>query len=468
MDPGVEQQAALELAARRRPLEPRDRLAGVAELELLAAQQRLECRPLDRRLDAGGETALDLAPAPLAVERVVAVAHPAADLGELGREAVGRRRLARRRQAAQKRQRQDRSGDRRSDPPPTAAARSAHPPPEPTTAGDAATPPRGWPSPFGGAGRLIACAAAMDAPAGGLSDLHRHLDGSLRMETLRELAAAAGVEVPDDLRFRPGMGLAAALERFRVTLAVLESEAAVARVAAEICEDAAGEGVTTLEVRFAPQLHGGAGKGAAGMARTVDAALDGLGGRAGLILCALYGEPPELVAKLVEIAAPRPGVVAIDLAGSPRPEHRWRLADYAGPFAEARRRGIGRTVHAGEGRPASEIGEAVATLGAQRIGHGTTLVDDPAALELVLERGVVIEACPTSNLHTGAIAALDEHPLPRWLELGVRATINTDNTLLSAVDAPGEYARAARLPGMTPAAVAACAATGHAAAFRRG
>ena len=302
----------------------------------------------------------------------------------------------------------------------------------------------------------------MDLPPSGLSDLHRHLDGSLRLETLRELAAGAGVEVPDELAFRPGMGLAAALERFQVTLAVLQDEAAVRRVAAEICEDAEGEGVTTLEVRFAPQLHG-----RVGMERIVDAALDGLGGRAGLILCTLFGEPPEVVEKLVTIAAGRRGVVAIDLAGGPRPEDRWGMADYAGAFAEARRRGIGRTVHAGEGRPASEIREAVIALGAQRIGHGTTLAEDPTALEVVIERQVVIEACLTSNLHTGAIAAVDEHPLPKWLEQGVRATINTDNTLLSAVDAPGEYARASRLPGMTPAAVAACAATGHAAAFQR-
>lgn len=302
----------------------------------------------------------------------------------------------------------------------------------------------------------------MDLPQSGLSDLHRHLDGSLRLETLSELAKSARVEVPEDIAFQPGMGLAAALERFRVTLAVLQSEAAVRRVAAEICEDAQREGVKTLEIRFAPQLHL-----EASMERIVDAALDGIGGRAGLILCTLFGEPPEVVGRLVAVAERRPGVVAIDLAGAPRPNHSWGMADYAGAFAEARRLGIGRTVHAGEGRPAGEIIDAVTVLGAQRIGHGTTLAEDPAALELVLERQVVIEACLTSNLHTGAIAALAEHPLPGWLESGVRATINTDNTLLSAVDAPGEYARAARLPGMTPEAVTACAAVGHAAAFRR-
>ena len=140
----------------------------------------------------------------------------------------------------------------------------------------------------------------MDLPPGGLSDLHRHLDGSLRLATLCELATRAGVEVPEDLAFQPGMGLAAALERFRVTLAVLQDEAAVRRVADEICQDAQREGVKTLEVRFAPQLHLNAS-----MERIVDAALDGLGGRAGLILCTLFGEPPEVLERLVAIAADR-------------------------------------------------------------------------------------------------------------------------------------------------------------------
>ncbi len=305
------------------------------------------------------------------------------------------------------------------------------------------------------------------SPREALPDLHRHLDGSLREATLRELAAGAGVELPRELRFRPGMGLAAALERFRVTLAVLQEPAAVRRVAAEICEDAAGEGVTTLEIRFAPQLHCDAETTGAELARVVDAALDGIGGRTGLILCVLYGEPPELLERLVALAAARPGVVAIDVAGSPRPEHRWRLADYAPAFERARRLGIGRTVHAGEGRPAREIRDAVELLHAQRIGHGTTLLDDPAALELVLERRVVIEACLTSNLHTGAVRSTAEHPLPRWLELGVRASINTDNTLLSGVDAAGEHRLAETLPGMTRAALSGAIATGHAGRFRR-
>ena len=293
-----------------------------------------------------------------------------------------------------------------------------------------------------------------------LADLHRHLDGSLRERTLRELAAAAGVTVPEDLRFAPGMGLDAALARFAVTLACLQDPAALERVAAEMCEDAALDGVTTLEVRFAPHLHGDP-------ARAIDAVLAGLAGRAGLLLCALYGDPPARVDELVRLGATRSGVVGIDLAGGPATGQSWSLADYAGPYRAAAAAGLGRTVHAGEGRPPAEIRVAIEVLGAQRIGHGTTLLDDPAVLDLVRAREVTIEACPTSNLHTGAIARADQHPLPRWLALGVRACVNTDNTLLSDVTATEEHARARGLPGMTDALLAAAVAHGHAAAFRR-
>ncbi|MSP62469.1 MAG: adenosine deaminase [Myxococcales bacterium] len=295
-----------------------------------------------------------------------------------------------------------------------------------------------------------------------LADLHRHLDGSLRPATIAELAAAISQEVPADLAFHPGMGLAAALSRFRFTLSLLQEPAAVRRVAAEMCEDAAFEGVTTLEIRFAPQLHLGAP-----IEAMIEAAIEGADGRAGVILCGLYGEPLTVLAALVEAARARPGVVGIDLAGGPAEGHAHRLGDYAPAYRRAGELGLGRTVHAGEGRPPEEIRVAIVQLGAQRIGHATTLLDDPRVLDLVIERAVTVEACPTSNLHTGAIRSPAEHPLPRWLRAGVRACVCTDNTLLSQVDAPEEHRRAAAIPGMDDALLARAIACGHAAAFRR-
>ena len=296
-----------------------------------------------------------------------------------------------------------------------------------------------------------------------LADLHVHLDGSLRPTTLAELAAEAGTPPPEDLLFFPGMSLQAALSRFAFTLSLLRRPEVVQRVAAEICEDFAARGVTTLEIRFAPQLHGGDDP-----APFVDAALRGVDGRAGVNLCLLYGESPEMAERLVDIAADRPGVVGLDLAGGPAPVHEFGMADYAPAFRRAGELGLGRTIHAGEGRPPAEIRTAIEALGADRIGHGTTLMDDPAVVDFVLDRGVTIEACETSNRHVGAIARNEDHPLPRWLARGVEACICTDNTLLSDVDAPAEHLRVRGIPGMSDELLARAVACGHRGAFRRG
>jgi adenosine deaminase len=295
-----------------------------------------------------------------------------------------------------------------------------------------------------------------------LADLHRHLDGSIRPTTLHELAARTGREVPDDLLFTARMGLAEALARFAFTVTLLQEPEAVERVAAEMCEDAVADEVSTLEIRFAPHLHQNGS-----IEEVVDAALAGIDGRANLLLCTLYGNDPEVVGRMVDVAATRPGVVGIDLAGGPAPTHAWRLADYAPAFRRAAEHGLGRTVHAAEGRPPQEIRTAVEVLGAQRIGHGTTLLDDPEVVALVVECGVTIEACPTSNVHTGVIDAVTEHPLRQWLDAGVKVCVCTDNTLLSDVNASEELRRVSEIPGMTAAHLHALVQHGHDGAFRQ-
>lgn len=297
---------------------------------------------------------------------------------------------------------------------------------------------------------------------GGLADLHRHLDGSLRLRTLKDFAEEDGRDVPSDLAFQPGMGLREALARFAFTLSVLQTPQRVERVAREICEDANDDGVQTLEVRFAPQLHQGAP-----IDEIVTAALRGIAGRAGLILCGLYGEAPGVLEALVEVASRHSGVVGIDLAGGPAAEHRYQMRDYSDAFAEAKAQGLGRTVHAAEGRDAGEIRHAIEWLHAQRIGHGTTLLDDPEVTQLVVERKVTIEACPTSNVHTGAIASLADHPLRRWLERGVRVCLCPDNTLLSQVSSSEEHQRVQQALGLSEQQLQDVVAFGHQGRFLR-
>ena len=266
--------------------------------------------------------------------------------------------------------------------------------------------------------------------------------------------------MPEDLVFVPRMGLEAALARFAFSLSLLQRPAAVRRVADEMCEDAAAEGVTTLEIRFAPQLHRGASPEA-----IVEAALEGIDGRAGLVLCGLYGEDPAVLARLVAIGAQRPGVVGLDLAGGPAPGHRWSLGDYAPAFRAAAEVGMGTTAHAGEGRPPAEIRDAVELLGVQRVGHGTTALEDPAVRDLLVARGVTIEACLTSNWHVGAIASVAEHPIARQVAAGLAVCVCADNTLFSQTDATREHGLAAAM--LDRSAYDRVVAAGHAAAFRR-
>lgn len=301
-----------------------------------------------------------------------------------------------------------------------------------------------------------------------LADLHRHLDGSLRPSTIVELDRLLFSPLhtmPDieNLRFKPRMGLQKALTRFAYTLALLQKPEHVRRVTAEICEDAAEDGVTTLEIRLAPQLH----TNEAPLEAIVDAAVEGAAGRAGIILCGLHGEAPETIEKLVGVAITRTGVVGIDLAACGTPDHKYTMKDYVYAFRRAESHGIGRTVHAGEGGPATEIRDAIELLHAQRIGHGTTLLYEPEVVDLVLERDVVIEVCPTSNVHTGVIPSVSDHPLSTWLDLGVRTVICPDNTFFSNVTASEEYGRTLNIPGMTIERLQGIAQMGHHAAFRR-
>jgi len=291
------------------------------------------------------------------------------------------------------------------------------------------------------------------------SDLHRHLDGSIRWSTLQDLARRAGQTLPESLTFTPGLGLDEALSRFQVTLSCLQTLDSVHRVADEMCLDAEDEGIHHLEVRFAPQLHGGR------IQDVVEAALTGISGRAGLILCGLYGEPPVVLNELVHIASQYPGVVGIDLAGAPLATHSWSMQSYAPMFQRAGALGLGRTVHAGEGRGPEDIAMAILELGADRIGHGCSVLDSDAVVDLVKARGVVLEACPTSNVHTGIYGSVAEHPIASWIERGIKVTLCTDNTLLSDVTLPLEFARIDAIEGMTKEKVHQIVVTGRAAVF---
>jgi adenosine deaminase len=281
--------------------------------------------------------------------------------------------------------------------------------------------------------------------------LHEHLDGSLRVETLFELLRSSGMTPPApdaaalgrwlDDRAHAG-SLPEYLRGFALTVPAMARPAALERVAHEAAEDARADGCVLGEFRIAPLLfeaHGVTGEAA------VEALLAGLARSAlpsGLIVCAMRHLPASQTVRAARLALRYQGcgVVGFDLAGA---EAGHPPGDHAEAFTLCRDAGLALTVHAGEADAAERVAEAV-RLGARRIGHGIRLVDalaDPARRGLVDEivcRGVHLEVCPTSNVHTGAAASVATHPITRLWRAGLSLSFQTDNRLLSHISHSGE------------------------------
>jgi adenosine deaminase len=293
--------------------------------------------------------------------------------------------------------------------------------------------------------------------------LHDHLDGGLRLSTLLELLRARGLPCPADNL--PALGrwfdarahagsLVEFLRGFDLTVAAMASPAAMERVAYEAAEDARADGCVLAEFRIAPLLfeaHGISGEAA------IEALVAGLRRSplpSGLIVCAMRHLPPaETVrAARLAVACRDRGVIAFDLAGA---EFGHPPGEHAEAIAVARDGGLALTLHAGEADAAQRVVEA-ARLGATRIGHGVRLADalsDPqrrALVDEVIERGVHLEVCPTSNVHTGAAASIAVHPIVALHRAGVSVGVNTDNRLMSGITLSGECAALLEHTPLTP------------------
>jgi adenosine deaminase len=274
------------------------------------------------------------------------------------------------------------------------------------------------------------------------TDLHVHLDGSLRPSPIMELAQIQGVTLPVQtlgelevcLHPPKDADLSAYLRLFDLTLSVLQTEEALERVAFELAEDAAKENVWYMEVRFAPNLHQQRG---ATLERIVDAVLAGLRRaerlyriRTGVIVCGIRQIGPDVSLQLADLALlyKNRGVVAFDLAGE---EKEYPAKHHREAFYRILNSNINSTVHAGEAFGARSIHQAIHYCGAHRIGHGTRLHEDPDLLEYVNDHRIPLEMCLTSNIQTGAAQSYETHPFGEYFRRGLRVTINTDNRLMS-------------------------------------
>ena len=308
------------------------------------------------------------------------------------------------------------------------------------------------------------------------AELHCHLDGSVRPGTLLELGRELGHMMPRDdaealrdyMRVDDAHNLEEYLERFTVTLAVLQTPEAMERVAYELAEDCAKEGVRYLETRYAPILNLREGLT---LSEAVEYPLRGLrraereyGITARVIVCAIRNMPPATSLELARLAVDfkGDGVVGFDLAGG---EAGNPASAHAAAFLHCQEHGLECTCHAGEGAGASSVAEAMHACGARRIGHGTRLIEDPALLAEAREAGIAIECCITSNVQTHAVSSFDTHPLRAYFDAGLQVSINTDNRLMSGTDLVTEYGLAAKHLGFTFDELARVARTGFMNAF---
>lgn len=292
-------------------------------------------------------------------------------------------------------------------------------------------------------------------------DLHCHLDGAVRVETVRDLAKAQGIRLPsedlDVLKRHVQVStdcrsLTEFLSAFEFFYPMLRSPAAMERIAYELCEDCARDNIRYVEMRFAPLLQA---TPQFPMPEVVRAALRGLekgtkqfGVRGGLILCFLRGASMESARETLNVAKEffGRGVVGIDLAGD---EVRYRddLA-YAPLFQEAHEAGIPITLHAGEADGPHRIRDAVTRCHARRIGHGVHLIEDEALLDQVARTGIVLEVCLTSNVQTQAVSDYESHPVREFLRRGAAVTLNTDDRGVSAITLTHEFNIAAGRLGL--------------------
>lgn len=263
-------------------------------------------------------------------------------------------------------------------------------------------------------------------------ELHVHLDGSLRKETLYELGELYDIAIPKQFGFRDGMGLSAALSMFQLTVSLMQDKNIIKRLVEELCDDLNHDGVEYAEIRYAPNLHG------IDIEEIVNASCEGLKYGYKLILCGLYGNSPKTIEILVELAKKYKDIVGIDIAGGPRSTDKWGLHHYVDAFQEAKKYNIGRTIHVSEGRSPQEIIDAVLMLEAQRLGHACTILESPEAIEIVKDKNVVIEACPTSNVHTGIYCNVLQHPIKKWIKEEIPVTVCADNLLMSRTNTSKE------------------------------
>jgi adenosine deaminase len=282
-------------------------------------------------------------------------------------------------------------------------------------------------------------------------ELHRHLEGSLRLKTLLDVARAHGLNLADTGRLRSLVEINAEepynfenfLSKFKTLRLFYRTPEIIGRIAREAVLDAAQDNVRYIELRFTPVALSEA-QGFS-LAEVMDWVIEGAAEArkeanitTALIISLNRHESPRLADQIVALALDRreKGIFGLDLAGN---EAGFPALPFAEIFREARKAGLHTTVHAGEWGGAENVKEAILHHQAERIGHGIRVMEDLSVVELARERGITFEVCVTSNYQSGVVPALSVHPLLRMLAAGLNVTLNTDDPSISKIDLTHEY-----------------------------
>lgn len=306
----------------------------------------------------------------------------------------------------------------------------------------------------------------------GLIDLHLHLDGSLSVASVRELAAMQNIPVPEDdrellktLQVGPDCrDLNEYLEKFDFPCSLMQTPAAITKAVSNLCRELAAQGLLYAEIRFAPQFHTNQGLNQMQVVQAAVAGLDPSIFRANLILCCMRGAGNHAQnLETVEVAAQflGKGVCAVDLAGA---EALFPTEDFVDLFRLAAEKGIPYTIHAGEACGPESVWTALGC-GTRRLGHGVRATEDRALLSRLAADGVTLELCPTSNLNTSIFEKLKDYPLLELMEAGIPVTINTDNMTVSGVTLESEMEKLAQTFPLTDDHVKALARNAAKASF---
>ena len=291
-------------------------------------------------------------------------------------------------------------------------------------------------------------------------DLHRHLEGSLRLSTLADIAVEHGVDLPswDIEELRPYVQVVddtpdflGFLAKFKLLRRFYSSREAVMRVAYEAVADAAEDNIYYLELRFNPvALSLNQGFSFEEVVDWVILATNQAQAEYAIqtrLIVQIGRHEPQYAWQLAEIAVAQKdrGIVALDLAGD---EVNYPLDKFIDIFQWAKKQGLHITAHAAEAGPASHIKDALEKLGAERIGHGVRAMEDLAVIDLLKRSQATLEMCPTSNLQTGIVPKLAKHPMYAFFQIGIPVTINTDDPSISNTTLTDEFLVAARGVGV--------------------